>query len=169
MSTPRGGKAAWKWFLNQLITDINTKNHISSHPEQKRCRLVLSSAVSIPAPSSGSLTTGSDTGGERLAQLSPPPIPSGVPINQGERHDSLTDARWAMTLNTLSFGQTAARLRQPGLLNDTSRFLAVARCAWWSGGVAGRCMHALHLPHTVYPCFLECLKTNALERREAAF
>lgn len=72
---PRGRKS---WFLNQLITRVNTRNRahfFTSSPGP------ASSAVSVPAPrwllwmpSSGSLTTDSDTGGERLALL-PPPLP----------------------------------------------------------------------------------------------
>lgn len=80
-------------------------------------------------PSSGSLTTDSDTGGERLALRLPPTPPhsisgahqSGREARQPDRCEMGDDTKYAVV-----WPETAARLRQPGLLNDTSRFLAAA-------------------------------------------
>lgn len=92
-------------------------------------------------PSSGSLTTDSDTVGEWLALL-----PSS---RRGGAHQSGREARQADRCETgddtkygVVWPETAARLSQPGWLHHTSHFL---------GGVTGRRTQA----STVYPHFSE--------------
>lgn len=87
--------------------------------------------VGLWMPSSGSLTTDSDTVGKWLALL-PPRVrgahQSGREARQSDRCEMADD-----TKDAVLWPETAARRSQPGLLNDRSDFLAAVR---FPGGMA---------------------------------
>lgn len=99
-------------------------------------------------PSSGSLTTDSDTVGEWLPLL-PPRVrgahQSGREARQSDRCEMGDDTKYAVV-----WPETAARLSQPGLLNDRSDFLAAVRfpggrVAWQEDACTPSTFHTLFI------------------------
>lgn len=131
--------------------------HISSHVlNSKAPKMCLQPAslsrlplpVGLWMPSSGSLTTDSDTVGEWLALL-PPRVrgahQSGREARQSDRCEMADD-----TKDAVLWPETAARLSQPGLLNDRSDFLAAVRfpggmAAWQEDACTPSTLHALFI------------------------
>lgn len=117
-------------------------------------------------PSGGSLTRARDTVGGWLALL-PPRVrgahQSGREARQSDRCEMGDDTKSAVV-----WPETAARLSQPGCLNDRSDFLAAVTCPGGTAAWQGDACALFHVPHTVYPHYLEGFLDRAGETRLAS-
>lgn len=109
-----------------------------------------------------------------LALLPPTPHPPTPPSRQGcpsIRAGGRQSDRCEMgddTKSAVVWPETAAKLSQPGCLNDRSDFLAAVTCPGGTAAWQKDACALFHVPHTVYPHYLEGFLDCAGETRLAS-